>query len=183
MSLMNRTIDSISLGKSLLKIYNPESMNFLLWLNHFEHIVDFVHLQNNMKVTFLLTSMNPVAQSKIILKVVPVNPLNLQYEVLISHLEELYGLYRGEWASNYRFLMRDQFIGESVEQYINALLKLRCKVSPFLKSSRSLKIRFINGLKDLETRNELRTMTNLRLVTVVAVAAQRESNKLSNTTN
>ncbi|KAI4476857.1 hypothetical protein M0804_013301 [Polistes exclamans] len=183
MSAMSNTMDPIRLGRSLLKSYDPKSMNFLLWLNQFEYIVDLVNIENNKKVEFLISLMNLEAHLQIMQKVVPAIPLDLPYEVLISHLVELFGRFKGEWASNYCFLMRDQFIGESVEQYINALLKLRCKVSPFLKNSLSLRVRFINGIKDIRTKNVLRRMTNLTLESVVTVAMKIESYKLSNTTN
>ncbi|KAI4476800.1 hypothetical protein M0804_013244 [Polistes exclamans] len=176
-------MDLISLGKSLLKSYDPESMNFLLWLNQFEHIVDLIHLRNNMKVEFLLNLMNPEAQSKIQQKVAPTNPSSFPYEVLISNLEELFGRYQGEWAANYRFLNRDQFTAESVQQYINALTRINRKVSLHLKNSLTIKVRFINGLKDIGTKRILLGTTNITLERAVTVANRLESNKLSNTRN
>ncbi|XP_043485371.1 uncharacterized protein LOC122513165 [Polistes fuscatus] len=171
---MSTTMEAIIKGSRLLKIFDPETMNFFHWINHFEYIVDFVHIKKNVKVELLLYLMNLQAHSDILQKVAPNDPYSLPYEVLISHFEELYGLYQGEWAANYRFLLRGQFDGESVLHYIDALTKIACKISVCLRNNKYLIIRFVNGLKDDYTKRVLHCSNNLTLDKAIAIAAQIE---------
>ncbi|KAI4476798.1 hypothetical protein M0804_013242 [Polistes exclamans] len=153
-------------------------MDFLKWLNHFEYIVGFMHIPNNVKVEFLLKLINPISYSHIYRKVAPANPFSLPYEVLISQFEELYGLYQGEWAANYRFIYRNQFIGESVLQYVHALSRIVSKASLFLKSNVSLLVRMMNGLNDNGLKIILRGVTNLPFEKIIVIAAQFELHKI-----
>ncbi|XP_043485368.1 uncharacterized protein LOC122513161 [Polistes fuscatus] len=167
--------DKIQKGNSLLNCYDPESMDFLKWLNQFEFIVDFVNIDNNLKVEFLLRKLNTKALSDITEKVAPHNPYSLPYEELISHLEELYGVYQGDLAANYRFTLRHQFAGESSLNYINALSRIASKVSDILRNNESLMVRFIYGLNNENTRSVLRSMNDLTLKTAVSIAVLLES--------
>ncbi|XP_043485369.1 uncharacterized protein LOC122513163 [Polistes fuscatus] len=163
----------------LLKRYEPESMDFLKWLNHFEFTVDFLNINNDVKVNFLLGKLNLKAHLYITRKVAPYDPYSLPYEELISHFEELYGLFQGKWAANYRFIMRDQFEGESVIHYINALSSMTSKVSDFYRNNDSLMGRFIHGLNNENTRNVLRSVNDLTLDNAVAIAVKLESSPVS----
>ncbi|KAI4476802.1 hypothetical protein M0804_013246 [Polistes exclamans] len=171
---MHISIDSAGIGKCLLKKFNPKYMDFLHWLNNFEYIADIVHIPNNEMVEFLLSVIEPSCLLEIQKKVAPEDPHDLCYSELIFHFEELYGFVQGEWAANYRFVFRDQIIDESVLHYIYTLTKLLQRASCFLINRLSLLERFINGLKDENTKRILRDWSNLTLDKAVAIAAQLE---------
>lgn len=180
---MKITINSLDNGKFLLKKFNPDSMDFLDWLNHFEYVADIVHIPNDEMGEFLLNVIEPSVLSIIWQKVAPNNPHNLSYESLISHLEELYGFYQGEWAANCRFVYRDQIMDESILHYVHSLKRILSKASPFLIKEASLMIRFINGLKDGRTRRLLRSWNDLTLDKAIIIAAQMEIYQISSKTN
>ncbi|KAI4476803.1 hypothetical protein M0804_013247 [Polistes exclamans] len=175
---MNGLTELAKLGRNYIKCFNPKTMDFLKWLNNFEYLVTFLHIPNNRKVEFLLQLMEPRIFTQIQQKVEPANPLFLPYVVLISHLEQLYGPYQGEWAANYRFLARNQFIGESAIQFVIALKRIANDISFSLRNDTNLMVRFINGLKDEDIKNILRYSTKLTLDRAVVIAAQLEKDKM-----
>ncbi|KAI4476831.1 hypothetical protein M0804_013275 [Polistes exclamans] len=170
MATMSTAMKLVNIGSSSLECYDPDTMDFLKWLNHFEYIVDFLHIQNNLKVEFLLKFMNSKALSHIQRRVAPANPLYLPYEVLINCLEELYACYKDDWAANYRFMYRAQFIGESVGNYLRTLKRILKNASPFLISGEILKRRFVDGLKDDKAREILLNCKTLTLEKAINIA-------------
>ncbi|XP_043485373.1 uncharacterized protein LOC122513166 [Polistes fuscatus] len=171
---MNCMPDVVNIGSFLIKRYDPATMDFFHWINQLEYIVDVVPIENNRKVTFLLGSLNQTAFSHIVQKVTPHNPYLLSYEVLVTNFEEFYAQNKGEWAANYRFILRDQFDGESVLHYIDALKKLACKVSAVSSNNQYLIRRFVEGLKDDYTKGVLRCKNYLTLDEAITFAAQIE---------
>ncbi|XP_043485370.1 uncharacterized protein LOC122513164 [Polistes fuscatus] len=171
---MTSSMVAMNEGCRVLDKFDPKTMNFFHWLNHFEFTVDFVPIENENKVEFFLGLLNVNTFSDITRKVAPKNPHDIPYEELISHVEELYGLFQGEWAANYRFIYRDQFISESNLNYINALSRIACNVSNFLRNSDSLMVRFIHGLNNENTRRALLSWNDLTLENAVDIAVQLE---------
>ncbi|XP_014611026.1 PREDICTED: uncharacterized protein LOC106790556 [Polistes canadensis] len=102
--------------------------------------------------------------------VAPANPLGLPYEEVINYLEMLYAYYQRDWAANYRFVYREQFIGESVVNYMRTLKRILNNASPCLISDEILMMRFIEGLKDDKTREILLSWKNLTLEKAINIA-------------
>ncbi|KAI4476797.1 hypothetical protein M0804_013241 [Polistes exclamans] len=171
-------MDAVDIGKALLKNFDPDSMDFLKWLNHFEYVVDIVHIPNNEKVEFLLNLLEPPALLYIQEKLAPTNPRNLSYEELMYHLEHSFAHYLGEFAANYRFAFRDQYKYESIPEYVLALRKISSKASPFLKSNKNLMKRFIHGLEDKDIQNVLNSCLDLTFGRAVVMAQQMKLHKI-----
>ncbi|KAI4480956.1 hypothetical protein M0802_014104 [Mischocyttarus mexicanus] len=158
-------------GKKFLKKYNPHSMNFLLWLNNFEYIIDLVDVPDDEKVNFFFHMINVSAIEMIQSEGLNKNSLQkLPYNLFISIMVEMYSDFQEEQALTYRFYARNQIEGESVRRYANALTKLasKCKFSD--DRDANLLYRFIFGLKSFAATNMLAKIQNLTFKQAVDIA-------------
>ncbi|KAI4476836.1 hypothetical protein M0804_013280 [Polistes exclamans] len=161
-------------GLYILEKFHPHKFEILQWLNSFEYVVDVAKINGETKVHFLLYMLENSILMSIKEKSAPTNPFNLSYDVLVSHLQNLYAFLHGEHAANYRFFIRDQLPQEPVQDYVLALRKLSSKCSSVYKTNDYLKTRFIDGLFDKETKTLLENDESMSFAIAVAIAKQRE---------
>ncbi|KAI4476796.1 hypothetical protein M0804_013240 [Polistes exclamans] len=167
----------------LLECFDPESMDVLKWINSFEYLINVCRIENDKKAEYLLNYLSPIVLQILKSKVHPVNLCKLSYNELISKLEIYFSCYTGVWAANYRFLYRDQYLGEKIPEYVLALRKIASNGSYFLRDNRSLKIRFIKGLIDENTKLLLLEEKDLTFAKAVTIAQQMELYKISTLMN
>ncbi|KAI4476791.1 hypothetical protein M0804_013235 [Polistes exclamans] len=110
----------IDIGHCLLRKFNPDSMDFLKWLNSLDYIFEILRGTDEQKVTFLLNMIEYSVLTTIIDALIPVDPFQLSYEELIPALVKMFSVYEGENAANYRFYTRVQLPLEP-EKFINGL--------------------------------------------------------------
>ncbi|KAI4476116.1 hypothetical protein M0804_013846 [Polistes exclamans] len=174
MNGIDPSVAAITRGILLLQKFDPYVMDFLVWQNSFEYIVDLLKIPDNKKVFFLLCMIETNAYICIQQKLAPLNPFDLGYDVLISMLEEFFSSHQGKTAARYRFDIRNQIVGESVKQYANALKKIIDKCCYGIKASTFLIIRFVIGLKSHAIQLKLLQTPNVTFDNAVYLAERME---------
>lgn len=174
MSGIDPSVAAITRGILLLQKFDPDIMNFLVWQNSFEYIVDLLKIPDNKKGYFLLCMIETGAYIHIQKKLSPLNPFDVEYDVLISLLEEFFSPYKGKMAARFRFDIRNQIVGESVKQYADALKKLIDKCRYGINKPTFLITRFIIGLKSHSTQLKLLQTPNITFDNAVHVAERME---------
>lgn len=157
-----------------IRHYSPESMDFLLWQNGFEYLLEFFNVPEEETVNYLLRMMKPEIIKDIEKKVAPDDPTKLPYDKLISKLQEMYASYNGFDAAKYRFVNRYQMIGETVSQYVTALQTLLNNCSPDFRESDILQHQFNNGLRSIAAKSILEKENDISFEKSVNIAKQLE---------
>ncbi|XP_015185882.1 PREDICTED: uncharacterized protein LOC107071412 [Polistes dominula] len=176
---MSIPTESVCLASTMIELFDPENTEILYWLNDFEFLLKLLNIPRDKAIECLLNLMETSAFLSIQQKVAPADPYNLSYEELINHLEELFGCYQGETAGDYRFELRDQYIGESVLEYKNALIELSRRGSFFLRDDSSILLRLIPGLIDKDITILLDCIIGLTLDQAMSIASKEEWNKMT----
>ncbi|KAI4475599.1 hypothetical protein M0804_014204 [Polistes exclamans] len=166
--------DIITQGPCYLDSFNPRKMNFLIWENTFEYVIDFLEIPDDRKIEFLFFMLDSTTISILEKIYFYTDIYDNTYEVLISNLEDTFGQYNGTQAAEYRFWSRVQMIGESVPQYVLALRKIISKCSSKCNTINNLKTQFILGLRNNKARSILKTKKNIKLTDAVAIARKLE---------
>lgn len=157
----------------LIDKFNPETMNFLEWLNLFEFTMDLLHTTE--KNVYLLNMLDFSPYNYIWTRVNPVDPLEIPYEILVSMLQEKYSPYDAYYSAYVRLKYRFQILGESVEHYYETIKKLTYKWNCGPQVNSILLIIFVSGLRSQETRTMLQTIPNLTLETALFIAKYMEN--------
>ncbi|KAI4476126.1 hypothetical protein M0804_013856 [Polistes exclamans] len=162
----------------LIVRYNQRLIHFFKWINYFDYVMELFDVPNDLKGQYLLFSVDVIALWKIRLKIDPVDPTVLSYEVIVSILQEIYAPMDKDIAARLYFNARFQFEGESIKHYVSALKKLSvpCNFGDILDNI--LLRQFIRGLINQKIVNRLTNIENLDIDKAMFIAHETEIKEL-----
>lgn len=107
-------------------------------------------------------------------KIEPGNPANKSYDELVTIMREHYEPAPLEIIENYRFRLRTQKEGESIQEFVAALqrLSINCKFGPYL--STALRNQFVFGLQKPQIQSRLLETADLTWAKAVEKASAME---------
>ncbi|KAI4476122.1 hypothetical protein M0804_013852 [Polistes exclamans] len=153
----------VTLPFILLKKFNPDWMDFPIWLNYFEYLVYVLHIPDDRKTHILLNMMDYNTLLMIKEEIAPDKIQYLSYDMLVDTLENMYSSYPGKYTARFRFEIRNQMNGEPARHYADTLTKLIKKCNFIYHEDSILLDRFITGLRSQRAVNTLSQIRNLTL--------------------
>ncbi|KAI4476123.1 hypothetical protein M0804_013853 [Polistes exclamans] len=146
-----------------LKKFDSECMDFHVWLNYFEFLIDVLIVPDDEKLLALLNMIELYTLLVIQKKLINDRVESLSYDFLISTMNNLFSSYQEQYAARYRFDNRNQFYCESVRNYAKTLKKLISKCEFKYDTTSLLLDRLIIGLKSDLAKHKLLQTQNLTL--------------------
>ncbi|KAI4475600.1 hypothetical protein M0804_014205 [Polistes exclamans] len=162
--------DVMSDGPSYLARFDLYTMDFFQWLNAFEYIVEFLQIKYKRIVDFFFYMMETSAIEKLQQEFCMLMLFRLKYEELIFRISNVLGYSDETLVAESRFWDRDQFIGESPQQYMLALINLISNCNSRINTIDNLKGRFLQGLIKQKIVDICESKGNLEIKEVVDVA-------------
>ncbi|XP_076544259.1 uncharacterized protein LOC143305275 [Osmia lignaria lignaria] len=108
-------------GTFSIDTFDPAVTNWKRWLQRFEGAVTVFTVPDDQKVAYLLHFIGPVAFDIICDKLSPADPYKQTYANITAKLEDFYAPTPLEIAENYRFHLRKQTEGETIQKHATQL--------------------------------------------------------------
>lgn len=157
-----------------LDAFDVKTMPWNRWVKRFETALSLFNADATKKRQLLLHYMGATTYNVLCDKVLPNEPETLQYEVIVSTLENHFNPKANEILENYRFHLRKQQSGESCEQFLVALRLLAkgCNFGDYLNIA--LRNQLVFGLKNQAIQNRLLEKKSLTLDDAINIAKAYE---------
>ncbi|XP_014611023.1 PREDICTED: uncharacterized protein LOC106790554 [Polistes canadensis] len=159
---------------SCLKKFDPKKENFIKWHNVVEETFNMLKIKNNRKSYVLLNILKSSVLTYVRSHVKPDDLFSIPYEMLVTILEEEYSPDGKFLSTMYRFTIRDQFKGESIENYYCTIKKLIDKFDNSPEAKSRLLFRFIYGLQNEKLRKDLLELSNITIYKALLIAMKME---------
>lgn len=134
----------------------------------------FSILNDKIKLHWLLHYIGPETYNVVCDKFAPEKPNTKTYQEIVDALHDYYDPAPLEIVENFRFHLRKQQGGESVEEYMTALRRLStyCNFGNYLQTA--LRNQFVFGLQNATIKNKLLSVKNLTLDVALSTARSME---------
>ncbi|XP_046145704.1 uncharacterized protein K02A2.6-like [Osmia bicornis bicornis] len=161
-------------GTFSIDTFDPAVTNWKRWLQRFEGAVTVFKVPDDQKVAYLLHFIGPVAFDMICDKLSPADPYKQTYANITAKLEDFYAPTPLEIAENYRFHLRKQTEGETIQSFVAALHKLsvNCNFGAYQKTA--LRNQFVFGLASKRAQARLLETKDLDFDRAVQIATSME---------
>lgn len=144
------------------------------WLQRLEGAFTVFSVQENKKVHFLLHFMGQEPFDIVCDKLAPASPYLSNYAALTEVLREHYNPAPLEIMENFRFHLRKQKDGETIQEFVSALrrLAIHCNFGNYLDTA--LRNQTVFGIRSERIQGRLLESSNLTLVRTVEIATALE---------
>ncbi|KAI4476664.1 hypothetical protein M0804_013385 [Polistes exclamans] len=149
----------------VLRMLHPykklEKLTFCLWLNKFEYIADMIEIPND-KIVEIFNKMIDNNVHELIKQNNPsVNFSELSYEETLNHYFHYFNPTHVKYIHRIRFIHRNQYEQEPIENYANSLQKIYSKCMYRDIGEKQLCYKFLNGLGDDHFRFHVKNLSIL----------------------
>ncbi|KAI4476667.1 hypothetical protein M0804_013388 [Polistes exclamans] len=169
--------DFITPALSMIQSYNPEKDGlFYEWLNKFEYVADTIGVPDNLMVEFFNGMVDDDVHESVMETNQSVNFSELSYDEIINHYLRYFSSSDDIDLHRKRFLCRNQYEQESIENYADCLRKIYYKCSDINRLEEELCIQFLNGIRDDKIKAYFKEFPRLSFdhMIVMIIAFQKE---------
>lgn len=154
--------------------YNPVTANWTRWLQRLEGAFKIFEIKDEARVPYLLHYVGAAAFEVLCDRLAPADPFEQTYQVIKEKLQQYYAPPPLEIAENYKFNLRKQQDGESVQDFVSALhkLSLHCNFGDYLRTA--IRNQLVFGLSNKRTQARLLEVKDLTLDKATQIATSME---------
>lgn len=157
-----------------IEAYDSTKSRWSRWVERLEMALEIIGAAANKRKVMLLHYMGQEAYNVLCDKIAPHKPTDKTYEEIVKSMKEYYEPEPLEIVENYRFHLRKQKEGESVNEFVVALRKLsiHCNFGEYLDTA--LRNQFVFGIRTPKIQNRLLEAKSLTLTKAIDTATAME---------